>query len=107
MWLVPASYWDAMPKPGPARFRPLSERSAAERLLDSAMVTDMRSHPPEMLLILSPSRDSGANGFERLDLRSYFAMDPEIAQMLTCYRYVELIGVHEVYQRSDAGACRQ
>jgi hypothetical protein len=106
MWLVPASYWDAMSRRGAPTFRRPAERTAAERLLDSAMVTDMQSHPPELLLILSPSQDSAGNGFRRLDFRSYFAMEPRIAQMLTCYRYVERIGVHEVYQRSAAGGCR-
>jgi hypothetical protein len=106
MWLVPASYWDAMSKPGPATFRRPPERSDAERFLDSAMVGDMQSHPTELLLIVSPSRNSASNGFQRLDFRSYFAMDARIAQMLTCYRYVERVGVHDVYQRSAAERCR-
>jgi len=107
MWLVPASYWEAMLKPGPVTFRRPQERTDAERFLDSAMVSDMQSHPPELLLILSPSRNSTANAFQRLDFRSYFAMDARIAQMLTCYRYVARVGVHEVYQRSATGGCRR
>jgi hypothetical protein len=106
MWLVPAFYWDEMSRRGSVTFRRPPERSDAERFLDSAMVSDMRSHPPELLLILKPSRNDSASAFQRLDFRSYFSMDARLAQMLTCYRYLDLIGVHEVYQRSTAGGCR-
>jgi hypothetical protein len=99
MWLVPALYWNDMPKKRTARFRPLRERPEAERFLDSAMVDDLQMNPPTLLIVLAPSRDTSATGFARLDLRSYFAMDPRIADVLKCYRLVRRVGVHEVYQR--------
>jgi hypothetical protein len=107
MWLVPALYWDDMLEKRAARFRPLQQRPAAERFLDSAMVEDLQAHPPALLIVLAPSRDTSATGFARLDLRSYFAMDPRIAGMLRCYRPVRRVGVHDVYERiSSAGRLR-
>lgn len=105
LWLVPASYWESMEKQGPIRFRPLAERTWAERFLDSVMVSDMQRRPPELLLILRPSQDTTAIAFRRLDFRAYFAEDPRIARMLNCYRYIDRIGVHDVYQRSTEPGC--
>ncbi len=99
MWLVPALYWDEMLQKRPPRFRPWGQRPEAERFVDSAMATDLRRHPPTLLITLAPSRDSSATAFARLDLRSYFAMDPRIGDMLSCYRLLRRVGVHDVYQR--------
>jgi hypothetical protein len=99
MWLVPALYWNQMLENRPVRFRPWAERPEAERFLDSAMVTDLQSHPPTLLIELAPSRDTSATALARLDLRSYFAMDPRIAGMLRSYRLLRRVGIHDVYQR--------
>jgi hypothetical protein len=99
MWLVPALYWDLMLEREPVRFRPLEDRPVAERFVDTAMVEDLRRRPPTLLIVLAPSEDTSATAFARLDLRSYFAMDPRIAAMLKCYRLVRRVGVHDVYQR--------
>lgn len=99
MWLVPALYWNDMLETRATRFRPLEERPEAERFLDSAMVADLQTHPPRLLIVLAPSRDTSATAFARLDLRSYFAMDPRIEGMLRSYRLIGRVGVHDVYER--------
>jgi hypothetical protein len=107
MWLVPALYWDDMLEKRTARFRPVQERPEAERFLDSAMVRDLETHTPRLLIVLAPSQDTSATGFARLDLRSYFAMDQRIAGMLRCYQLVRRVGVHDVYQRTNQNGCSE
>jgi hypothetical protein len=106
MWLVPALYWDQMMEHRAPRFRERSNQTDAERFIRSAMAEDLRTRPPALLIVLIPSRDTSATGFDRLDLRSYFAMDPEIAQVLKCFAFVRRIGVHEVFEPSSESDCR-
>jgi hypothetical protein len=105
MWLLPALYWEDMPKAQSPHFRRLDARPEAERFLDSIVARDLEEHAPALLIVLSPSRDSTANGFERLDYRSYFTGDPRIARTLQCYRFVQRVGVHDVYERWSGGQC--
>jgi hypothetical protein len=106
MWSVPALYWDQMLEHRAPRFRERSKQTDAERFVTSAMAQDLRVRPPALLIVLTPSRDTSAIGFDRLDLRSYFAMDPGIAEVLKCFRFVRHIGVHDVFERSTESDCR-
>jgi hypothetical protein len=106
MWFVPALYWDQMLEHRTPRFRERSKQTDAERFVTSAMAEDLRVRPPALLIVLTPSRDTSAIGFARLDLRSYFAMDPGIAEVLKCFRFVRHIGVHDVFERYTDSDCR-
>jgi hypothetical protein len=100
LWIIPASYWDALAAPPPIRFHSLHDMSAAERWLNQAVQEDLLAARPEVLIVLRPARDTVPNGPRRVHYIRYFSRQPELAEFFTHYRLTRQIGEFEVYQRA-------
>jgi hypothetical protein len=106
LWLLPASYWDALTGTEPIRYRPLAEMGPPELLLNQAVKQDLVRAQPRLLLVLRPFPDRPPFGFRRLNYIAYFGREPELAQLFARYQLIATNGQYDIYQRLDAGGAR-
>jgi hypothetical protein len=106
LWLLPASYWDALQSDGPLDYREPAAMAAPERFLWDAVREDLLSARPAVLLVLSPARDLPRNGLRRLQYIRYFGRDPGLGELFKGYEFVGMQGEYEVYEAVPPGAPR-
>lgn len=106
LWLLPASYWDALAAAEPLRYREPSEMAPPERFLWDAVRQDLLQARPAVLLVLRPARDVPRNGLRRFQYIGYFGRDPELARLFKRYELIAEQGEYLVYGETPAGATR-
>jgi hypothetical protein len=106
LWILPASYWDALTGERPIAYRRPSEMAAPERILNQAVREDLLAGHPRLLIVLRPSPDEPPYGFTRLNYIAYFARDPRLAEFFAGYEWVSAQGGYDLYQRVEPGAPR-
>ena len=106
LWLLPATYGDALTSAGPIRYRTPAEMAPAERLLNQAVVEDLLGARPRLLLILRSFPDERPYGFRRLNYVAYFGRDPRLSELFSGYQFVAAQGQYDLYERVDPGMTR-
>jgi hypothetical protein len=106
LWLLPASYWDALSDPEPIRYRTPAEMPPPERILNQAVREDLVRARPRLLLVLRPFPDQRPYGFRRLNYIEYFDREPELARLFAQYQLITTNGQYDVYQLLDPGVAR-
>lgn len=101
LWILPATYSDALLDAGPIRYHPPAEMQPAERLLNQAVVEDLLGARPRLLLILRPFPDERPYGFRRLNYVAYFGRDPRLSEFFSGYQFVAAQGQYDLYERVD------
>jgi hypothetical protein len=99
LWILPATYWDALTAAGPIRYHTPAETKPAERLLNEAVVEDLLGARPRLLLILRPFPDERPYGFRRLNYVAYFARDPRLSEFFSGYQFAGAQGQYDLYER--------
>ena len=100
MWVLPAVYSDEEKAQTPFPYHTRERMSALERFALDALVEDMASARPA-LLIVDMGRSKFAFGRSAFNFLEYFQRDPRFARMLREYRYLAEIGVFWVYERTS------
>ncbi len=103
LWLLPASYGDALAADAPLRYREPSEMAPPERFLWDAVREDLLQARPALLLVLRPARDLPRNGLRRLHYIRYFGRDPDLARLFDRYQLIADQGEYLVYGRIPEG----
>jgi len=106
LWILPASYWDALTGEGPIVYRQPSEMGAPERLLNQAVGEDLLAARPRLLLVLRPFPDRPPYGFRRLNYVAYFGRDPRLSAFFAGYQWVSTEGAFDLFQRVGPDAAR-
>jgi hypothetical protein len=106
LWMLAASYMDELKADGPLRYRSPGMMTPGERYLNEAVLADLQSHRPRMLIVLRNARDLSENGYRRLDYLAYFGRDPRISRILARYQRVGLVGEYALYRRMSSGEAR-
>jgi hypothetical protein len=106
LWILPATYWDALTSAGPIRYHTPPETKPAERLLDEAVVEDLLGARPRLLLILRPFPDERPYGFRRLNYVAYFGRDPRLSEFFSGYQFAGAQGQYDLYERVGPGKPR-
>jgi hypothetical protein len=106
LWILPATYWDALTTAGPIRYHAPAEMRPAERLLNQAVGEDLPGTRPRLLLILRPFPDETPYGFRRLNYVAYFGRDPRLSEFFSGYQLVAAQGQYDLYERVDPGMTR-
>ena len=99
LWILPASYWDALTGEPPIVYRRLPEMGAPERLLSQAVSEDLLAARPRLLIILRPFPDRPPYGFRRLNYVAYFGRDPRLAALFAGYQWVASEGAFDLFER--------
>ena len=106
LWILAASYMDELKGEPPLRYRPRELMPEGERFLNDAVLADLESHKPRMLIVLRNARDLPDNGYRRLDYLAYFGRDPRIGSILAGYEHMGNLGEHALYRRVRPGEAR-
>jgi hypothetical protein len=106
LWILPASYWDALTGERPIRYHLPSEMQPPERMLNQAVREDLLAARPRVLLVLRPFPDEPQYGFRRLNYIAYFGRDPPLAEFFAGYQWVSTEGAYDLYERVQPGATR-
>lgn len=106
LWILPASYWDALTGDGPIVYRPPVEMGAPEQLLNRAVGEDLLAARPRLLLILRPFPDQAPYGFRRLNYVAYFGRDPRLSAVFAGYQWVSTEGAFDLFERVGPDAPR-
>ena len=101
LWILPATYWDALSGAGPIRYHATAEMQPSERLFDQAVGEDLLRARPRLLLILRPFPDERRYGFRRLNYVAYFGRDPRLSEFFSGYQFVAAAGQYDLYERVD------
>jgi hypothetical protein len=99
LWLLPGLYADRSSDSNDVvQFRDRSEMGTIEREFFDAVITDMRAHPPKLLII---DRTIDMQGFRgrRFDLVEYFRQDRRFAMMFDNYDSVATVDSRVVLKR--------
>lgn len=104
LWILPATYWDALLSPAPIRYNTPAEMGSAERMFNRAVHEDLLRARPRLLLILRPLPDEQSNGFRRLNYVAYFGRDSSLAAFFNGYQFIAAEGAYDLYERVDAGS---
>ena len=99
LWMVWVLYADQFAAPGHIQYHSRANELPQETFLRDAVASDMERFEPRLLIVFSAAPDKPESGLSRLDYLTYFARDPRFARQLRYYRYLNTIGVHEVYER--------
>jgi hypothetical protein len=106
LWILPASYWDALSGKEPIRYHAPAEMQPPERMLNEAVSQDLLGARPRLLLILRPFPDEPPYGFRRLNYVAYFGRNPKLAGFFAGYQHVAVEGQYDLYERVDSGRTR-
>jgi hypothetical protein len=106
LWILPATYWDALSGAGPIQYHTPSEMQPPERLLYQAVGEDLLGARPRLLLILRPFPDERRYGFRRLNYVEYFGREPKLANLFAEYQLIAAKGQYDIYERVDPGMTR-
>ncbi len=106
LWLLPASYWDALVAGAPLDYRDPAEMAMPERFMWDAVRQDLLQARPALLLVLRPAHDVPRNGLRRFQYIRYFGRDPELARLFEGYELIAEEGEYLVYGEIPAGAAR-
>ena len=106
LWILPASYWEALSGEAPIRYHEPAEMGAPERMLTRAVAEDLVRARPRLLLILRPFPDRRPYGFRRLNYVAYFGRDPMIAALLARYQRITGVGQYDIFERVDSDTTR-
>jgi len=106
LWILPATYWDALLDAGPIRYHTPEEMQPAERLLNQAVGEDLPGTRPRLLLILRPFPDDRPYGFRRLNYVAYFGRDPRLSGFFSGYQFIAVHGQYDLYERVDSEVMR-
>lgn len=106
LWILPASYWDALRGERPIAYRRPSEMGAPERVLSRAVREDLLVAQPRVLLVLRPLPDEPPYGFRRLNYVAYFGRDSSLAEFFARYQWVSTEGGYDLYERVQPGGVR-
>jgi hypothetical protein len=106
LWILPASYWDALTGERPIRYHLPAEMRPPERMLNQAVREDLLAARPRVLLVLRPFPDEPPYGFRRLNYIAYFGRDPPLAEFFAGYQWVSTEGAYDLYERVEPGAAR-
>jgi hypothetical protein len=102
MWLIPGSYSARERATTPFPYHSLEAMGAIERYALDAVVEDMESLPPE-LIIVDRSRDKQGFGTASFDFLTYFLRDARFATLFARYSKLRDIGSFRVYKRDFSG----
>jgi hypothetical protein len=107
LWLLPGLYADATTdSSGIVRYRDRAAMTAMEQQFSDAIIADLATHPPT-LLIVDRNRDMQGFRGRRFDFIDYFSNDARFRQMLRGYDSVAMIDSQLVLKyRSPAAASR-
>jgi hypothetical protein len=103
LWILPATYWDALSGADPIRYHTPAEMQPPERLFTESVGEDLRRARPRLLLILRPFPDERPYGFRRLNYVAYFSRDPRLAEFFAGYQFFAARGQYDLYERVDPG----
>ncbi len=106
LWILAAEYLDQLGGDAPLRYHADSEMSPSERYLNQAVLGDLKTHQPRLLIVFKPARDLPVNGLRRIDYLAYFGRDPRFEEIFREYEFVADLGDYLVYQRIQPGAAR-
>ena len=106
LWILPASYWDALTGGRPIVYHRPPEMGAPERLLNQAVGEDLLAARPRLLLILRPFPDRPPYGFRRLNYVAYFGRDPRLSALFAGYQWVSTEGAFDLFERVEPGPTR-
>jgi hypothetical protein len=102
MWLIPGSYSAEERASNPFPYHSLETMGPIERYAFDAVVEDMESLPPE-LIIVDRSRNKQGFGTGSFDFLSYFLRHPRFAALFEHYSKLRDIGSFRVYKRDFGG----
>jgi hypothetical protein len=102
MWLLPGCYSAEERAANPFPYHSLEAMGPIERYALDAVVEDMESLPPE-LIIVDRSRDKQGFGTGSFDFLRYFLRDPRFAALFEHYSKLKDIGGFRVYKRDFRG----
>jgi hypothetical protein len=106
LWILPASYWDALTGERPIVYRMPAEMGVPEHLLNQAVGGDLLAARPRLLLILRPFPDRPPYGFRRLNYVAYFGRDPRLSAFFAGYQWVSTEGAFDLFERVGPDAPR-
>jgi hypothetical protein len=106
LWLLASEYLPELADSAPLRYHTWAEMGPAERFLNRAVLEDMVTRRPKLLVVFRNARDVPANGLRRLDYLAYFGRDPAMAEVLREYQLVSELGDYRVYERLAPGSER-
>lgn len=106
LWILPASYWDALTGERPIVYRMPAEMGPPERLLNQAVGEDLLAARPRLLLVLRPFPDRPPYGFRRLNYVAYFGRDPRLSAFFAGYQWVSTEGAFDLFERVRPDAPR-
>jgi hypothetical protein len=98
MWLIPGSYSARERTANPFPYHSLEAMGPIERYALDAVVEDMESLPPELIIVdRSPIKQGFGTG--SFDFLSYFLRDPRFAALFEHYWKLFDVGDYRVYKR--------
>lgn len=98
LWILPASYWDALTGERPIVYRDPAEMGVPEQFLNQAVGEDLLAARPRLLLILRPFPDRPPYGFRRLNYVAYFGRDPRLSAFFARYQWVSTEGAFDLFE---------
>lgn len=103
LWLLPGLYSPQERAARPFVYRDREEMSDLERGLVDAVVEDLATQPPALLLV-DRSPDKQVFRRSEFDYLAYFLRDPRFARFFQNYRELGVVGPYQVYTRNLGGS---